>query len=73
MKEISKYISPLRALRRKKEITQRDLAAVIGVSETYIAMLETGIRTPSLPMLERIAIGLDANLKIELIENERPS
>jgi transcriptional regulator with XRE-family HTH domain len=43
----------------EKGISQRDLAAKVGVKGPYIAQLETGVRkNPSLDVLKRIAKAL---------------
>ena len=51
----------MREQRRVLGISQATLAEWINTSTNYIAMIELGRKTPSLPMLERIA----AALKIE--------
>jgi transcriptional regulator with XRE-family HTH domain len=49
----------LRRLRAQRGLNQQALAARVGVSGAYIAMLETGVRTnPSLAILKRLAKGL---------------
>jgi transcriptional regulator with XRE-family HTH domain len=53
----------IRRYRNAKGISQRDLAAKVGVKGPYIAQLETGARTnPSLDVLKKIAkvLGLPA-------------
>jgi transcriptional regulator with XRE-family HTH domain len=37
-------MSPLRAYREKKKLSQEDLAALLGVSRQMVGMLETGDR-----------------------------
>jgi transcriptional regulator with XRE-family HTH domain len=37
-------MSPLRAYREKKRLSQEDLAALLGVSRQMVGMLETGER-----------------------------
>ena len=45
----------LRELREKKGVSQREMAAAIGVSAAYLSALEHGRRgTPSWPMLQKI-------------------
>jgi transcriptional regulator with XRE-family HTH domain len=43
-------------------MTQENLAERVDTASTYIAMIESGKRTPSFKMIERIAevLGLDA-------------
>ncbi len=40
---------------RRARLTQAELAAELGVSNSYIAMIVCGQRTPSLPMAKRLA------------------
>lgn len=45
----------MRALRREKGVTQKDMAAALGVSAAYLSALEGGHRgTPSWPLLQKI-------------------
>jgi transcriptional regulator with XRE-family HTH domain len=49
----------IRRLRKEKGISQRELAAAVGVKGAYIAQLETGARkNPSLDVLKRLAKAL---------------
>ena len=49
----------LKGLREGKGWSQQALAARVGVSDAYIAMLETGKRrNPSLALLQRLAKAL---------------
>ena len=54
-------------LRREKKLTQSDLAKRINDRQANIARLENGNSNPSLEKLLKIAKGLDAELKIDLI------
>jgi transcriptional regulator with XRE-family HTH domain len=47
----------LKRLRRKRGLTQQALAEKVGITQVYVAYLEGG-RTPSLPMLQRLAKAL---------------
>ena len=50
----------LRAVRKKKGMTQVDLARLVRVRQSYIASLETGAKkNPSLALLGRLAKALD--------------
>ena len=43
-------------IRRKAQgLTQENLAEMVNTASTYIAMIESGKRTPSFKMIERIA------------------
>src|SRR5438045_3498710 len=50
--------------RLRLRLTQRQLAATVGVSHAYIATIESGRANPSLRLVERIseALGLDVDL-----------
>lgn len=50
------------ALRKAKDISQRDLAKTIGVSQAQVAELERGKRQPTIEVAERIARALEVNL-----------
>lgn len=47
-------------------MTQKDLAAVTGITQGDISKLEQGNSNPSLKTLQRIADGLGMQLKVEL-------
>lgn len=49
----------LRELRKKKGLTQEELADKAGMHFTYIGQIERGIRNPSLINLQKIAKALD--------------
>jgi Predicted transcriptional regulators len=50
------FAHALRELRRRKGVTQRDLAYAIGVSPAYLSALEHGRKgKPSFDLLQRIA------------------
>ncbi|MHC6202224.1 helix-turn-helix domain-containing protein [Breznakiellaceae bacterium SP9] len=47
--------SNIKARRKSQGLTQESLAEKMNTSSTYIAMIESGKRTPSFKMIERIA------------------
>lgn len=58
----------IKALRDGKGWSQRDLAQRVGVTDAYVAMLETGKRkNPSLTILKRLAKALGVPVT-ELLE-----
>ena len=62
----------LKHIRQQKGLTQRELAARVGITQPYIVMLETGTRTnPSLQLLQRLAKALRVPLG-ELLEGPSP-
>jgi len=62
----------LRQIMKERKITSRDLAAQIGVSETYISYLLTGKKKPSLKFVERLAPVLGVTLSDLLTKKEPP-
>ena len=54
----------IKACRKAQGLTQENLAEMVNTASIYIAMIESGKRTPSFKMIERIA---DV-LKIDAIE-----
>ena len=49
----------LKTIRRKKRVTQEDLADMAKLDRTYISLLEHGLRKPSLEAIMSIAKVLD--------------
>lgn len=52
----------IRALRRAKRLTLRDLATSAGVTESFLSQVERGLASPSISTLRRIAAGLDESI-----------
>ena len=59
----------LKALRKKKGLTQRELAADLGVALSTIAMWETANREPDLATIKRIADYFKISIE-ELVNDE---
>jgi transcriptional regulator with XRE-family HTH domain len=53
----------VRLQRVMKKMSQDDLAKKAGVDRSYISQIESGKKTPSLSVLERIADALECSLK----------
>ena len=53
-----------------KNITQKELSLKSGINQADISKIETGIRKPSLKILEKIANALDMVVKIEFRPRE---
>lgn len=49
-------------LRKQKNLTQEDLAAVIGISRSFIAQFERGTKAPTVPVAKAIAEVLGCTL-----------
>lgn len=58
-----KFGRHLQKVRKSMGITQEGLADKIHVSTTFIGLVETGKRKPSLKTLQKIAIVLKVNIK----------
>jgi transcriptional regulator with XRE-family HTH domain len=56
--------------RKERGLSQADLAALVGSTQSAIARLESGGRPPRIDTLLRIANALDADLHIELLDRE---
>lgn len=64
MSELAKRIGmKISYWRRKRNMTSEKLAYENGISKGYISDIENGEKLPSLKMLERIAKGLDVDIK----------
>lgn len=59
----------LRALREKKGLSQRELAELVGTTQSAIARLEGGRISPSLPTLDRIAAALGAEVTVTFTDS----
>lgn len=53
--EEKNFSSRIKTLRKERNISQKELAKVLGVNEDTISVWERGLRTPSRFMLERLA------------------
>lgn len=57
----------LRTVREMRGLSQRELAAAVGVSQSAIAQIETGRTQPTLANLKKIAEALDVTI-CELVD-----
>ena len=55
-------------IRKNKNISQKELAKKTGIPQANISKIENGYYIPSIPVLKRIADGLEKRLYIEFIE-----
>jgi transcriptional regulator with XRE-family HTH domain len=55
---LSKFAGNVRRLRSKKELSQKALADKVGISVSYVSMLERGQRSPPLETIEKMAKAL---------------
>ncbi|HEX9722042.1 MAG TPA: helix-turn-helix transcriptional regulator [Candidatus Paceibacterota bacterium] len=62
-KEVREFSRRIREIRLKKNLSQGDVARILGVHRTYISGLERGARTPSLLTIHKIAKALGVPAK----------
>jgi DNA-binding XRE family transcriptional regulator len=62
--------SDLAERRAARGLSQRELAGLVGTTQSAIARLESGGRPPRIDTLLRIAEALDCDLQVELIPRE---
>ena len=58
----------IRTLREKKGLSQRQLAELVGTTQSAIARLEGGRISPSLPTFDRIASALGAEVTVTITD-----
>ncbi|MFF0151256.1 helix-turn-helix domain-containing protein [Micromonospora sp. NPDC005203] len=54
----------VRQQRHLRELSQRQLAALAGVSQAAVARIERGERAPTIPVLERMLAAMDVQLTV---------
>lgn len=55
---LTKFAGSVRRLRSKKNLSQKALADKVGISVSYVSMLERGQRSPPLETIEKMAKAL---------------
>ena len=58
MNLLSRFAANVRRLRAKKKMSQKALADKVGISVSYVSMLERGQRSPPLETVEKMARAL---------------
>jgi len=61
--EIIKFGKKLKEVRERKNLSQGDVARILGVHRTYISGLERGRRNPSLLTVQKVAKALGVSAK----------
>ncbi|MGP3959221.1 helix-turn-helix domain-containing protein [Nonomuraea sp. 3N208] len=56
----------VRVMREERGWTQNDLAREAGMTQSAVARFEAGGTIPTLPVLERLAHALDADVEVRL-------
>ena len=59
----------IRAARKKRKLTQEEVAEACGCSNNHISAVESGGNKPSLDLLIRLSIVLESNLDDFLMDN----
>ena len=59
LKQLGEYI---RSQRKLAEMSQRELAKMVNLSDTYMSQLERGLHEPSIRVLRSIATGLNVGV-----------
>ena len=65
--ELQPELAIIRALveaRERQNMTQQELSRRTGIAQAEISKLENGTRNPSIKVLQRLADGLDMNVRI---------
>ena len=57
-----KFGQVIKALRKKRQLTQEDLSEKSDIGVQYISRIETGTANPTLKVISAIAVALDAAL-----------
>lgn len=60
----------VRALREQREWSQTELATGAGMTQSAVARFEAGGTVPTLPVLDRLAAALDAELVVQMTLRE---
>jgi transcriptional regulator with XRE-family HTH domain len=55
---LGRFAANVRRLRAKKSLSQKALADKVGISVSYVSMLERGQRSPPLETIEKMARAL---------------
>ncbi|MDR2924255.1 MAG: helix-turn-helix transcriptional regulator [Treponema sp.] len=67
------FIKNLKEYRKKRGLTQAQLAEKVNVSQHYIGMLEMGRNFPATDLIERIAKALNIEMYELFVESLSPS
>ena len=64
--------TPLAFWRKKRGLTQTDLAKAAGIAQGFLSEIENGLKTGDVTVLQRIAIALEISL-LELVPDLPPN
>ncbi len=72
MDELLAARTPLAFWRKKRDLTQTDLAKAAEIAQGFLSEIESGRKTGDVTVLQRIAIALEISL-LDLVPDLRPS
>jgi DNA-binding XRE family transcriptional regulator len=72
MDELLAARTPLAFWRKKRGLTQADLAKTAGIAQGFLSEIENGLKTGDVTLLQRIAIALEISL-LDLVPDLPPS
>ena len=61
MSLLNRFAANIRRLRSQKHLSQKALADSVGISVSYVSMLERGQRSPPLETVEKVARALNVS------------
>lgn len=61
-------VDELVRVRQEENMTQAELAERIGIQQSNVSRLERGHSNPSIDFIERVAKGLNREIKIEFVK-----
>ena len=62
-----KIIEEIIIARREKNLTQKDLAQLVGTKQSNISRLESGNYNPSMDFLQKIASAMGKKLEVRMV------
>jgi transcriptional regulator with XRE-family HTH domain len=57
--------------RKSRNMTQKELSEITGITQADISRIERGTRNPSLEMVKRLAKGMGMVLKLEFVPENK--
>jgi len=57
--------------RKSRNMTQKELSEITGITQADISRIERGTRNPSLEMVKRLAKGMGMVLKLEFVPEKK--
>ena len=57
----------IKEFREKRKLTQDKLAETVGIDPKHLSRIENGSRNPSIKLLQRLAAGMNMDLRIAFV------